>query len=114
MTRLRDPARPVDDHPGRRGHALIPRECEVNELAGPVGQVVQLRRGLMAEHRMGSGPEHGRPEPGMAARIPGEGGIHPEVKLLPAPAANSASYRVRAESGIKRLLARNHATLELG
>src|SRR6185437_4185824 len=86
---------------------------QVNDLAGHVRQADQLGGSLVAERRTRSGPQHGRPQQGLAAKITSEGGVDPSVDGTPGAGAQPVLDGVGRQAVSQSLTARDDVTLSV-
>ena len=101
----------VDDQPGEGPDPSAGRHGQVQRLSGPVDEMSQLRRALVAEHGVAAASEHRRPQRRLPAGRPAGQHVHTAVRLLPALAAQLPGQRGLGQPGRHRLLAGDHAGL---
>jgi len=102
----------VNDRSRDAANPTVSGDRQVNERAGLVGELEQLRRRLVTEHRTRTGAVHHGPQHRFAGRLTGEDGVNPALETLPAPASHAPGDGVGTQSAEQCLLARQDTTLQ--
>lgn len=111
MASLPDPAAAMDHQAGYPLGRAPPGHRDVDQRCAPVGQAAEFGRGVVAEHRAGAGPEHGRPQQAAAWQWTAEGRVHTGEYSLPSAGGEVRLHpRLRDPTG-ERLGPGEHATL---
>jgi hypothetical protein len=87
------------------------RDSHMDGSLGATADLVQLGRGLMGDHRLRPGTQHGRPQECQARRVTAVGGIGPPVEPLPPAIVQPDTYRGLGQPGVESLAAGQHAML---
>jgi hypothetical protein len=95
-----DGIRPVDDDVRDLRPRWAPRrwDRDGDDRTWLIDQAVPLGCCLVAQYRIGSGPEQGGPEQSLPRWIPREGRVYASLKPLPAATAHSVAHRVRIDA----------------
>ena len=87
------------------------RHGDMDQLAAPVEESVQLRSGLMTENGIRARPDERRPEFGRPRRSAGESAIDTPLQALPPAAAQQVLHSLRRQASFAGLVAAQDASL---
>src|ERR1700722_9581941 len=100
MPRCLDDPRPMHDHTGDlavSSRIAVAWDGHVNQRAWLLGQAVQLGSRLMAQHRVGPGPQEHGPELRLAPKVAREGRVHAPLNALPVREPNAVAHLLPRE-----------------